>query len=113
MLILPILVSIVAPDDTESQWTVVFYILAVVIFITMMFFNFVCEVEPRSWTRLESEPSAETKNKNLSQIVIVKRESSKSVCKVTSGDFHNLEIKPIEEYNEAKKKKEADVNVIV
>ena len=113
ILILPFIVSLIAPDNTDSQWAVVFYALAVVVFVAMMFFNFVCEVEPRSWAKLKSEPSSENINSALSQIVIVRRESSNSACKVTSGELHNLEIKPVEENGDAKKNKEADVNVIV
>ncbi|KAE9546384.1 hypothetical protein FO519_010404, partial [Halicephalobus sp. NKZ332] len=46
ILVLPFVVSVIAPDNTESQWAVVFYSLAVIVFIAMLFFNFVCQVEP-------------------------------------------------------------------
>ena len=113
ILILPFIVSLVAPDNTESQWTIVFYILAVIVFVAMMFFNFVCEVEPRSWTKLQTESPTENTNQNLSQLVIVRKDSSKSVNKVIDGELHDLEIKPVEENKEDKNNKEADINAIV
>ncbi|KAE9555967.1 hypothetical protein FO519_000823 [Halicephalobus sp. NKZ332] len=55
ILILPFIVSSLAPDNTESQWAIVWYLLAVIVFMTMVFFNVVCEAEPRPWTKIKKE----------------------------------------------------------
>lgn len=49
VLILPFLVKFLAPDNTPAQWSTIFYVLSVVIFIALMIFNLTCKAEPREW----------------------------------------------------------------
>uniref|UniRef100_A0AC34QKB2 Major facilitator superfamily (MFS) profile domain-containing protein n=1 Tax=Panagrolaimus sp. JU765 TaxID=591449 RepID=A0AC34QKB2_9BILA len=97
ILVLPIIVSFVAPDNTPSQWATLFYILAVIVFVTMMFFNFVCQVEPREWARTDSDHGSIIPDSMHPTQVTVQREPSNTVCKVISGHMHNLKIHPLDE----------------
>lgn len=112
ILVLPIIVSFVAPDNTTSQWATLFYILAVIVFVTMMFFNIVCQVEPRQWAKKDFDDGSIIASSAQPTQVIVQREPSDTVCKVISGQIHNLQICPLDE-NEltTEKKKNKKFNI--
>uniref|UniRef100_A0A7E4VDG5 MFS domain-containing protein n=1 Tax=Panagrellus redivivus TaxID=6233 RepID=A0A7E4VDG5_PANRE len=50
ILMLPLLVALVAPEGTNRQWAIIFFILSGIVIVLMFFFNFVCKTTPRSWT---------------------------------------------------------------
>uniref|UniRef100_A0A914C2Y4 Major facilitator superfamily (MFS) profile domain-containing protein n=1 Tax=Acrobeloides nanus TaxID=290746 RepID=A0A914C2Y4_9BILA len=65
LLILPIIVAILAPDNEQTQWKSIFIGICVIILSGMLIFNLTVEVQPRSWVQI-----AQMKNKvsNLSTI---------------------------------------------
>uniref|UniRef100_A0AC35GNB5 Major facilitator superfamily (MFS) profile domain-containing protein n=1 Tax=Panagrolaimus sp. PS1159 TaxID=55785 RepID=A0AC35GNB5_9BILA len=49
MLILPPIVSFIAPDNTNEQWGIIFYGIAAIVSITAIIFNCTAEASPRPW----------------------------------------------------------------
>uniref|UniRef100_A0A915ECK2 Major facilitator superfamily (MFS) profile domain-containing protein n=1 Tax=Ditylenchus dipsaci TaxID=166011 RepID=A0A915ECK2_9BILA len=57
VLVIPIFVSVLAPDNTFQQWGHIFLIIAGYVFGATMFFNFTAEVKPRPWTEQKELPT--------------------------------------------------------
>ncbi|VDK43371.1 unnamed protein product [Gongylonema pulchrum] len=55
ILILPLLVSLLAPDNTSQQWSVIFYIIIALMVLSNGFFFFVGEASPAPWTKTNSQ----------------------------------------------------------
>ncbi|KAE9548699.1 hypothetical protein FO519_008097 [Halicephalobus sp. NKZ332] len=56
-LILPPIVSFIAPDNSPEQWGIMFYGVAAIVFVTAIIFNLTAEASPRPWTALEGSYS--------------------------------------------------------
>ncbi|KAL7071924.1 hypothetical protein ACQ4LE_008611 [Meloidogyne hapla] len=50
IILIPILVSFLAPDNRPEQWTRIFLIVAVVVVFCVLFFDCTAEASPRPWT---------------------------------------------------------------
>ncbi|KAI1713866.1 major facilitator superfamily domain-containing protein [Ditylenchus destructor] len=55
ILILPLLVSLFAPDNTIEQWSRLFLTIAGIVIVTVLYFVANAEVNPRPWTFTNSE----------------------------------------------------------
>lgn len=63
ILILPLFVSILAPDNTSKQWSVIFFIIIGLMIGSNGFFFFVGEASPASWTKVNSQKVFATDNR--------------------------------------------------
>ncbi|KAH7705138.1 Protein F41C3.2 [Aphelenchoides avenae] len=50
---IPLLVVLLAPDNTVQQWSMVFWIMVGLVVIATLVFDFTAEGEPLPWTRLD------------------------------------------------------------
>uniref|UniRef100_A0A915DHH8 Major facilitator superfamily (MFS) profile domain-containing protein n=1 Tax=Ditylenchus dipsaci TaxID=166011 RepID=A0A915DHH8_9BILA len=50
LLVMPLGVSILAPNNSTDEWSKIFLIIAVVVVITTLIFDFTAQVDPRPWT---------------------------------------------------------------
>uniref|UniRef100_A0A914DXF7 Major facilitator superfamily (MFS) profile domain-containing protein n=1 Tax=Acrobeloides nanus TaxID=290746 RepID=A0A914DXF7_9BILA len=57
-IILPIVIALLVPDNTQGQWRVIFIGVSVIIFIGMLIFDLTAEAESRPWVK-----QAKSKNK--------------------------------------------------
>uniref|UniRef100_A0A1I8B894 Neur_chan_memb domain-containing protein n=1 Tax=Meloidogyne hapla TaxID=6305 RepID=A0A1I8B894_MELHA len=55
MLILPMIINFLTPTNAVEEWADVFLFVTAAIFIGTTYFNYVIEVEPREWTKTESQ----------------------------------------------------------
>lgn len=64
ILILPLLVSLLAPDNTSQQWSVIFFIIVGLMVVCNGFFFFVGKASPAPWTKTNSQQVYTTENSN-------------------------------------------------
>ncbi len=57
VLLLPVAVGFVAPENTQQQWGRLFFASAIIVTLVTLVFNFTVEVEPREWTILPAARS--------------------------------------------------------
>jgi len=57
-LLLPLMVNVMAPNETIEQWKRIFVVIAVALVVTTTMFDFYAEVEPRSWAVIPSPPQS-------------------------------------------------------
>uniref|UniRef100_A0A914CZT6 NADH dehydrogenase subunit 6 n=1 Tax=Acrobeloides nanus TaxID=290746 RepID=A0A914CZT6_9BILA len=76
-LILPIIVAIVAPDNTQAQWKVIFIGISILIFAGTIIFNIAADVEPRKWVKNSSINKNNLPNNEIS-IISLPEEEKKS-----------------------------------
>ncbi|KAH7671550.1 Protein F41C3.2, partial [Aphelenchoides avenae] len=49
-LVLPLVVALIASGNTAQEWNRIFWGIAAIVVVTILFFDFTAEVEPRWWT---------------------------------------------------------------
>uniref|UniRef100_A0A914PJH3 Major facilitator superfamily (MFS) profile domain-containing protein n=1 Tax=Panagrolaimus davidi TaxID=227884 RepID=A0A914PJH3_9BILA len=65
ILFLPLFISTFAPNNTYTEWAIIFYSIAIVVTITTTIFNITCEAEPRPWTFENSNESSKDESIKL------------------------------------------------
>nr|CAD2170133.1 unnamed protein product [Meloidogyne enterolobii] len=55
MLVIPMIINFLTPTNAVEEWADVFLLFTALIFIGTTYFNYVIEVEPREWTKTESQ----------------------------------------------------------
>uniref|UniRef100_A0A914MWX4 Major facilitator superfamily (MFS) profile domain-containing protein n=1 Tax=Meloidogyne incognita TaxID=6306 RepID=A0A914MWX4_MELIC len=68
IILIPILVSFLAPDNRPEQWTRIFIIVAVVVVCCVVFFDCTAEASPRPWTFTKKQKISEYKNISINNI---------------------------------------------
>uniref|UniRef100_A0AC35F2Z6 Major facilitator superfamily (MFS) profile domain-containing protein n=1 Tax=Panagrolaimus sp. PS1159 TaxID=55785 RepID=A0AC35F2Z6_9BILA len=58
ILFLPLFISTFAPNNTYTEWAIIFYSIAILVTVTTTIFNITCEAEPRPWTFENSNESS-------------------------------------------------------
>ncbi|KAI1713863.1 major facilitator superfamily domain-containing protein [Ditylenchus destructor] len=57
VLLIPPVVSLMVPNNTNEEWGRIFILIAIAVVITIIIFDFTAEVDPRPWTYTEIEAS--------------------------------------------------------
>uniref|UniRef100_A0A914ZE84 Uncharacterized protein n=1 Tax=Panagrolaimus superbus TaxID=310955 RepID=A0A914ZE84_9BILA len=60
VLILPFIKSVIVPNDTPHEWSIIFYAIGISLAVCVTIFNITCETEPRSWTYLSTDNESAT-----------------------------------------------------
>ncbi|VDO14431.1 unnamed protein product [Brugia timori] len=55
ILIIPLFVSLVAPDNTNEQWSKIFYVIIVLMIVCNGFFFIVGKASPAQWTKVNNQ----------------------------------------------------------
>uniref|UniRef100_A0A183CNU6 MFS domain-containing protein n=1 Tax=Globodera pallida TaxID=36090 RepID=A0A183CNU6_GLOPA len=62
IILTPVLVSVLAPDNEPSQWSRIFLIAAAVILCCLFAFDCTAEASPRPWTTFDKRSSKDAKD---------------------------------------------------
>ncbi|GMT12140.1 hypothetical protein PFISCL1PPCAC_3437 [Pristionchus fissidentatus] len=82
MFVVPFIVNALTPNNTQEEWSVVFFIIAVMEIVTNIIFCIFVKGEPCEWTKIENSDPSEYGDKEKRGFAREKRESHNAFVKL-------------------------------
>ena len=92
ILLLPILKTLLVPDDTPAQWRVFFFMGSAICLSTLIFWLFTVEVELRPWADIQRKSSSMASGYSDTEEIIRSRQSSKGEKKWESNSVNPVDF---------------------